>query len=272
MQNIGEKLKEYFDSKGITQKEIADRLGVSKAYVNALFNGRNSFGKGQAEKWVNLYGLSKSWLLTGEGEMFTNKQAVIGTHNTTTQTDGNHNTTTNYTTNNNYRGCDGGYIEAKKNISDMRDRITALEEDRGVGDVIARALTNDAIPYYGDLLVSAGEGNLAEVAASHTPTGWIDIPGIPKSIGALPVIGCSMEPDIKNGDYITIADIDSWEKVDPDKIYLIITHDERMIKRLCTDGEDDSILWCISPNYPSFKIYKSDIVSIYRVTFYGRRA
>ncbi|WP_315517747.1 helix-turn-helix domain-containing protein [Hoylesella shahii] len=83
MQNIGVKLKEYFDSKGITQKEIADSLGVSKAYVNALFNGRNSFGKEQAEKWVNLYGLSKSWLLTGEGDMLVSSNADVMNENTT---------------------------------------------------------------------------------------------------------------------------------------------------------------------------------------------
>ena len=83
MQNIGAKLKEYFDSKGITQKEIADSLGVSKAYVNALFNGRNSFGKEQAEKWVNLYGLSKSWLLTGEGDMLVSSNADVMNENTT---------------------------------------------------------------------------------------------------------------------------------------------------------------------------------------------
>ena len=83
MQNIGVKLKEYFDSKGITQKEIADSLGVSKAYVNALFNGRNSFGKEQAEKWVNLYGLSKSWLLTGEGDMLASSDTNVMNDNTT---------------------------------------------------------------------------------------------------------------------------------------------------------------------------------------------
>lgn len=71
MAEIGKKLKEYFDSKGITQKEIAEQLGVSKAYVNALFNDRNTFGKKQADVWVKKFGLSASWLLTGEGEMLT---------------------------------------------------------------------------------------------------------------------------------------------------------------------------------------------------------
>lgn len=74
MDDIGNKLKEYFDNKGITQSEIAEKLGVSKAYVNALFTGKRAFGKKQAEAWVNLFGLSASWLLTGEGEMLTGVQ------------------------------------------------------------------------------------------------------------------------------------------------------------------------------------------------------
>lgn len=74
MDDIGNKLKEYFDNKGITQSEIAEKLGVSKAYVNALFTGKRAFGKKQAEAWVSLFGLSASWLLTGEGEMLVQKK------------------------------------------------------------------------------------------------------------------------------------------------------------------------------------------------------
>lgn len=62
-------LAEYFKSKGVTQSAIAEELGVSKAYVNSLMNGKKAFGKAQAAKWGDLYGLSPSWLLTGEGEM-----------------------------------------------------------------------------------------------------------------------------------------------------------------------------------------------------------
>ena len=139
-------------------------------------------------------------------------------------------------------------------------------------NIADRARTKTAVPYYGDLQVSAGEKSLATVVSSQKPSGYIDIPGMPKSIGAFPVIGCSMEPNIKSGDIVMIAEVDSWEKVDPDKIYMIITNEERMIKHLCVDEDDSSILWCISPNYQRFKIYKADIVVIYRVTFYGRFA
>lgn len=68
-ENIGTKLSAYFDRRGISQVDIAAQLGVSKAYVNSLFTGRRPFGKKQAEIWADQFGFSKSWLLTGEGEM-----------------------------------------------------------------------------------------------------------------------------------------------------------------------------------------------------------
>lgn len=69
MEKIGEKLRAYFEEKGITQEELAARLGVSQPYVNALLNDKKSFGKKQAQKWNELFGLSVNWLLTGLGDM-----------------------------------------------------------------------------------------------------------------------------------------------------------------------------------------------------------
>lgn len=67
--SMHEKLKKYFEGKGITQQQIADVLGVSLPYVNAVLNGTKMLGKKNAVKWANLFGLSKSFLLTGEGEI-----------------------------------------------------------------------------------------------------------------------------------------------------------------------------------------------------------
>nr|DAP88182.1 MAG TPA: putative transcriptional regulator [Caudoviricetes sp.] len=62
-------LGKHLRDTGHTQASIASQLGVSQPYVNALLTGRKAFGKSQAKKWGDLYGLSPSWLLTGEGSM-----------------------------------------------------------------------------------------------------------------------------------------------------------------------------------------------------------
>lgn len=72
MEKIGEKLSAFFKEKGITQEEIAAQLGVSQSYINALLNDKKAFGKKQAQKWNELFGLSVNWLLTGEGNITNN--------------------------------------------------------------------------------------------------------------------------------------------------------------------------------------------------------
>lgn len=79
-----------------------------------------------------------------------------------------------------------------------------------------------------------------------------------------------MQPEINSGDTVGVVPVDKWDMVDPDKTYLIVTNDDRMIKHLAIDEKDDEILWCISPNYPKFPIRKEDIKAVYRVTFHGR--
>lgn len=66
---ISEKLTEFFKENGITQEDIAARIGVSQSYVSALLTGKKAFGKKQAQRFCDIWGLSPSWLLTGQGSM-----------------------------------------------------------------------------------------------------------------------------------------------------------------------------------------------------------
>lgn len=143
-----------------------------------------------------------------------------------------------------------------------------LKNKQDTNVLYSKDYMDGAVPYYSELPVSAGRMDMVD--AEERPTGWIKLPGVSSAIGAFPVVGCSMEPYIHAGDFVVISPIDSWEMVDPDKTYMIITNGDRMIKHLAIDNEDDSILWCLSPNYPKFKINKSDIKFIYRITFHGK--
>lgn len=124
------------------------------------------------------------------------------------------------------------------------------------------------IPFYETLPVSAGQ--LEVVIQDALPTGFISIPGV-HAIALFPVIGCSMLPRIKPGDIIGVDAVNSWDELDPDKIYLIVTNEDRMIKHLQSDASDPEILWAISDNaaFTKFKLSKSSIKYIYRVTYHG---
>ena len=121
-------------------------------------------------------------------------------------------------------------------------------------------------PIYESYPVSAGNMGLSAVR-DDKPDGYA-YPTMPGVI-FFPVVGCSFEPIIKAGNYIGTVKVDSWDRVDTEKIYFILTREERMIKRLRVDKSDNNILWCVSPNFHEFKIMKQDVIEISHVFFYG---
>lgn len=72
MAKIGKELRKYFESQGIKQTEVAQRLGVKPQYITKIFSDEREIGKNQIEKWITQFGFNKVWLLTGEGEMLVN--------------------------------------------------------------------------------------------------------------------------------------------------------------------------------------------------------
>jgi phage repressor protein C with HTH and peptisase S24 domain len=140
--------------------------------------------------------------------------------------------------------------------------------DKNKTPVVFDEKIKGSIPYYNNLPVSAGRMDLAQQTESEEPSGYMLIPNV-SAERLLPVVGCSMEPKIKAGDIVGVNTVNNWDRVEPDKIYMIITKDDRMIKRLRVDDKDDSILWCVSDNYKEFKIYKDEIIHIFHVVYHG---
>lgn len=77
-ENFYIQLKKFFKAQGITQQQIADKIGTSQAYINQLITGKSLFGKQMANRFQCLYGLSAAWLLTGEGEMLASSHGSVG--------------------------------------------------------------------------------------------------------------------------------------------------------------------------------------------------
>lgn len=76
MENVISQLKKFFDEKHISQKEVADTIGIRPQYVNAIFSGRRAIGHKIADKLAEQYNISKVWLLTGEGYMFSEENSM----------------------------------------------------------------------------------------------------------------------------------------------------------------------------------------------------
>ena len=80
-ENFYIQLKKFFKNLGLSQRQIADQLGVKQSYVNLMLNGRNPIGRHNAQKFHDAYGLSVAWLLTGEGNMMARGAAAVNTIN-----------------------------------------------------------------------------------------------------------------------------------------------------------------------------------------------
>ena len=126
--------------------------------------------------------------------------------------------------------------------------------------------TRSGAPYYDSPVTAGGRANFNREKIK----GKIDLPGI-KAVAYFPVEGTSMQPTIMNGDIIGVDEVQNWENLDPDKVYYIVTTEDRMIKHLRHDQNDPLRLVCISPNYREFTIDIEDVKYIYKVTFIGRR-
>ena len=139
-------------------------------------------------------------------------------------------------------------------------------EKETANDLTSNEASLGAVPFW-NLQVSAGH-SVTDIIGQSKPDGYIKgLPGADIAENILPVSGASMEPEVSNGAIIGVRHINNWESLNTERIYMIITKDDRMIKRIEYDNENEDILWCVSPNYPKFKIFKADIVEIQRVCF-----
>jgi len=127
-------------------------------------------------------------------------------------------------------------------------------------------------PFYSEMQIGAGQYDLALTSQNiDEPASWIKIPGIEVDAW-FPIVGFSMEPKIYAGDIIGVVIVHNWERIDPDKIYMVVTIYDRVIKHLQSDESEPEYIWAISEN-PKTKNYRlnvSEIIRIYRVVWSGR--
>ncbi len=135
----------------------------------------------------------------------------------------------------------------------------------GEGSMIADecVIPEGAVPYYNDLPVSAGLKDAFDPAREN-PTAYISLPTKIADF-YFPVSGNSMEPEINDGDIVGVNKVSRNEGIVHGDVYMIVTNDARMIKRCYHDNNDPNLIWCVSPNYPSFPINKNDVCALFKV-------
>lgn len=135
----------------------------------------------------------------------------------------------------------------------------------GVGSMLVGDETPQAcaIPYYDDLPLSAGHRDAFD-PSHERPSAYISIPSCPADF-YFPVQGSSMEPEFNDGDIVGVKRVERSEGIIHGAVYMVVTNENRMIKRCYHDNNDPNLIWCVSPNYPSFPINKNDVCALYKV-------
>ena len=65
-----ERLKELRIALGISQAELGERIGVSRAAISRLESGSNNFTNQMVTSICREFGVNEEWLRTGNGDMF----------------------------------------------------------------------------------------------------------------------------------------------------------------------------------------------------------
>lgn len=73
---IEERLKKIRKDKGLSQKEMADRLKVTTAALSGWETGRVPAGKARLYVIAEEFGVNNKWLLTGEGPQYRSEMDV----------------------------------------------------------------------------------------------------------------------------------------------------------------------------------------------------
>lgn len=247
------KLKQYFDNQGIRQVDICNILGKSKAQISNYLTGKVPFGKKAAKEWSNAFGLSESWLLTGEGEMLReDAPRPMAQQN-------NHHSPGARMENNYYMhgGAEGGNIaaqnlEVKSASEDARPIIPSYMYNMPDYDIYANIKNGAA-----NMEIFSVEGFMKQIDIIYR------------------VQDNSMTPSFTSGDLIGIRRLPETEHIVNGDYYVIDTKPHGVRLRILIENADSFTLRTTDANrdrYTDFKVAKSEIISIFAVVFLFRHS
>lgn len=277
MNSFIDRIQYFMLQTGINNNQMTVAAGLSVGLIGRAIKSKSGLNSDSIEKILYAYPeLNPNWLLTGRGEMLiTNKQeeinakanakvnAKVASKNDKSLDDA--------------KECPTEYSDAPLSIvgeceqlpyGTKEVKVKISKEQLHMPNFLQQR-SKTSVPFY-NLPVSAGMLGVleSEVFPQNTPDGFLELSAFNGCEAVFPIIGVSMEPIISSGDWIGIKSIDnisrSWDFIQTNVIYLIITREDRMIKFIDKATDEDFIV-CRSANASPFKVYKGDILKLYRV-------
>ena len=274
---------QFVDTLGISKRDFYAATGISRG---TLESSTGITEDTIAKVFATYPDLSPMWVVLGKGEMLNNQNPGEKSCNLNCNPNCN---PTEEKAEKSILGLDLGTSSLGLAVVNTPPSSSVCEPDIEYGRKVSVKLskeqtripellteqTRTSVPFY-NLPVSAGQLAVLESEIFHQtePDGFVELSVFEGCEAVFPITGISMEPIISSGDWIGIKTIDnlshSWEFLQTGAIYLIITREERMIKFIEKASDEDFIV-CKSPNYSPFKIFKGDILKLYRVRACSKR-
>ena len=274
---------QFVDTLGISKRDFYAATGISRG---TLESSTGITEDTIAKVFATYPDLSPMWVVLGKGEMLNNQNPGEKSCNLNCNPNCN---PTEEKTEKSILGLDLGTSSLGLAVVNTPPSSSVCEPDIEYGRKVSVKLskeqtripellteqTRTSVPFY-NLPVSAGQLAVLESEIFHQtePDGFVELSVFEGCEAVFPITGISMEPIISSGDWIGIKTIDnlshSWEFLQTGARYLIITREERMIKFIEKASDEDFIV-CKSPNYSPFKIFKGDILKLYRVRACSKR-
>ncbi len=278
-----QRILQFVDTLGISKRDFYAATGISRG---TLESSTGITEDTIAKVFATYPDLSPMWVVLGKGEMLNNQNPGEKSCNLNCNPNCN---PTEEKTEKSILGLDLGTSSLGLAVVNTPPSSSVCEPDIEYGRKVSVKLskeqtripellteqTRTSVPFY-NLPVSAGQLAVLESEIFHQtePDGFVELSVFEGCEAVFPITGISMEPIISSGDWIGIKTIDnlshSWEFLQTGAIYLIITREERMIKFIEKASDEDFII-CKSPNYSPFKIFKGDILKLYRVRACSKR-
>ena len=239
MKNVAEELCKYFIDRGLSQKDVAEAMNVSTSFINAILNNRKAIGKKVADKLSNLYGLSASWLLTGEGEMLKNVTNI--THNVV------------------HGNANNSIVGDNNNVSMLRPNKygDSPSEERKWAPVIPQSYTH--MPDFDIMGHITKQMTGGDIEKLYSGTANVDVWHY--------ITDDALEPYYRRGDCLGLK---AYEKDDlriiPGELYAVDTRRDGLIVRILYNTESGDLLAkCTNkPAYDDFIIPRSDVIRIFK--------
>ncbi len=175
---------------GLRQDELALILGCSKQNISMIERGKSSLSERNAALLVKKFNLNPLWL---QGESV--PMLLPGARHASRLDNSAH--------------PEGRGIPSSVPMFDL-DAAPSLAE-------LFRLTSSSG----GKLGRRGRPGRMSASERSHTPVGWISIPGMPESDGALRLVGNAMGPILCSGDIVVYKQIDFRSEIFWGELYII---------------------------------------------------